>query len=230
MDTKKDKSILILYKDEETNEKEAALALYRAISLCHEAVALNIKSYKDFLHSDMKVDNFLADLLIILNLDDSSVNNAAKFLRTLWAEMILKGYTKVPQVIIFSIDNIYKLVEQDPRHVVLWTEGVKVITIPFDLESVLNTIEIKIARDNIQFETAKKYLKWSCDLSEQLLTHELKNVESPYSLLIGACLSGEFSNRAKAYQDIENHLKILRKNMNKPELNIYRASTLVLHK
>lgn len=207
-----EKSLLIACDEP---EGELSLAFERALSFLSDD-KYEIKS--------LPYENCYSErpaLFLILDVDSntSTYTKGIAFLRKYWAERI-KRKEESPSGILLSFNSFQELIEQDPRYIVVCSKGIEVITIPFSLKDIVHALENNAGK-KIDIETMKKYLRWSCELSQQL-SHDLKNFDAPYSLLIGACFAGDFKDREDAFIEAEETLK--RRMPSNKELEIYHTS------
>ncbi|MEW6419324.1 MAG: hypothetical protein AB1480_14630 [Nitrospirota bacterium] len=214
-----EKSLLIASDDPQS---ELSRSFERALRfLFEEKYNIDKVSYEDEEKAKYSKSSS-SDILFILDTDSlaSSYTKGIHFLRKCWAEVI-KNKNDPPPVILLSFDAVKKLIRKDPRHIFACAEGIDSITLPFCLKDVIDRIESNAGRINI--ETAKKYLRWSCELKiEAILEHAWKNFESPYSLLRGACYVNDITGKTLSRMVDELNKRPGGKEANE-EFDIYNA-------
>lgn len=205
-----EKSLLIVCDEP---KGELSLAFERALKfLPDEEYKIKKVSYE----FDWKKPSESPDVLLILdaNPQDFSYTSGVGFLRKIWAAGLKQ---KLPPTILLSFDTPQKLFQRDERHVVTLLEGVEHITLPAKLGDIIEKIENSHARPDV--ETAKKYLKISCELGfERRIEHARRNFIGPYSLILGARCVNNVS--ASKYEQIINSPK---SSEDRDELRIYDA-------
>jgi len=145
-------------------------------------------------------------LTIIVVINDQERADGIRFLRRHWAELV--KYNLAPSPAIFlSLQNIQELVRRDKRYFVLHSEGVEVLSVPFQIASLREIIQRLVDRP-LSTESIKSHLRQSADLaSGAIIEHKWKNFAAPLSLLRGARAVGDIDGNT--YQSV---LKALQKN------------------
>lgn len=208
-----EKSLLIA---SENPTGELSLAFKRALKfLTDEKYKIEKVSYE----FDWKKPPGSQDILLILDVNpqDFSYTSGVGFLRKFWAAGLKQ---KLPPTILLSFDTPQKLFQRDERHVVTLLEGVEHITLPAKLGDIIEKIENSPARPDV--ETAKKYLKISCELGfERRIEHARSNFIGPYSLMVGARCTDNITQ-----DDFNKIITSLKTREDRDELIIFNAVSI----
>lgn len=157
--------------------------------------SLTVASIKDQRKNILQ--QFIGDIALVLIVDlDSSPLHGIRFLRKFWANLL--KYSVVPAPTVFlTLHNLQELIRQDKRYFALLAEDVEVLTIPFLLKSLKDTIKYRIMKLP-SIDSARSYLKQSADLAAAgIMEHRWKNIAAPYSLMIGASYAQELTRQEK---------------------------------
>ena len=112
-------------------------------------------------------------------------HNGIRFVRKYWGEFIKYGY-QPPPIVFLSPHTLTELVRQDLRYFVLHSGSIKLLSIPFDLETLVRTV-FSFGEFSSKIDTVGNYLEKSCVLaSEGIIEHKRNNLGAPFSLLRGA--------------------------------------------
>lgn len=159
------------------------------------------------------------DILVILdtNLQSHSYTAGIHFLRRYLAKLVEKTQQELPPATLLSFNTLQELFQEDKRHIVVSIRGIEHIKLPVLLDAIVR--KIGNSSEKLNIETAKEYLKLSCELGfEKRIEHARRNFIAPYSLILGARYVNDISG--DAYKEIINSLNSREAT---DELRIYEA-------
>lgn len=150
-------------------------------------------SYPNSTTINQSIDDYMCDVLIVLNLSNLYASSGTEFLRNIWADIILNTqYQAVPSTIIVYGNDKEELRKQDSRFDISKTDGIGFVMLGDDLVAkIQSTMNVQPTIDDI-----KSCLLKSCETNRKQLEHDLRNYDGPYSLLVGAYYAGEFEGRS----------------------------------
>lgn len=177
-------------------------------------------SYPNFTTINQSIDDYMCDVLIVLNLSNLYSSSGIAFLRNFWADIILNTkYRAVPPTIIMFGSDKDELRKQDPRFDISKTDGIGFVVLGDDLVAkIQSTMAVQPTIDNI-----KSCLLKSCETNRKQLEHDLRNYDGPYSLLVGAYYAGEFEGRSGLDDEL---VKLYQRKMHE-ELKICHAASYI---